>query len=407
MKRAAVHAGERITIEGEEKEHAFAGETTASLRAAPTKTLASVSADVITVGDDVEPRKEPRKDEAPTKRRERKKPRNLLAHVTAPRILSFAGLALLLLSTTMRVSPGFVDAIVIAITLHAVALTIAAWRSLPRFVRGHAAVEEQSREMMAYAVVGGIFLCAPFAFALIDFRWAWLPAVKGESNAAWLVAIGAMLYHVLLGVLFVRCSRKRASLLHALLDAPPFAAMPDETKWGSVEGVVRDPTPVEVGGAERAVATVVKREVRGGSDPDIVTESVLNQGTFFVDAGVGTFELDPTSATWASAVRMVTTDTEKKHTFADVVVIGGRILVAGRAVTPAKGEPARFLAGRAESLVFYATGRDIDARARARSVAWRRATIGGLAFGVVAIGALLAVYGPQLPAMHFEASGDF
>lgn len=113
--------------------------------------------------------------------------------------------------------------------------------------------------------------------------------------------------------------------------------------------------------------------------------------------------IDPSGATWASSVRLVTTDTEKKHVFADVVVIGGNIVVAGRAVTPAKGEPARFLEGRADSLVFYATGRYMDARAKARMHLLRRhAAIGSLVLAAAAIGGLMAIYEPSLPVFHVE-----
>jgi hypothetical protein len=283
---------------------------------------------------------------------------------------------------------------------------------VPRFVRGRSTVEESSKALSATVFTSALLLVSLFILALLsDFRWAWSPPPLGtpEPNASSIVAPGAMIFLVILLATFVFSTRKRASLLGAIVDAPPFTAMPDETKWGSVEGVVRDPTPVAVAGAPRALASVVDTKVRAGSDPDIVTESVLNQGTFFVDSEIGSFELDPTRATWASAVRMVIANEENRHAFADVVAIGGHVVVAGRAVTPAKGEPARFVAGRAESLVFYATARDTGARARARLLLWRRrAAIAGLVLGVGAIGAVLAIYGPELPRIRIEGGGgDF
>jgi hypothetical protein len=273
-------------------------------------------------------------------------------------------------------------------------------------VRGKVAIEDPGGSLVGTTVLTLMAVVTMVMFALMaDVRYAWTapPASVPESNGSWIVGGIAFVCLGLLGFILVRSSQRRSTLLATILDAPPFTAPPDETQWGSVSGVVRDPTPVRVSGGNAALANVIQRDVRPGSDPDIVTESVLNEGTFFIDSSVGTFEIDPSGATWASSVRMVTTDTEKKHIFADVVVIGGHIVVAGRAVTPAKGEPARFIEGRADSLVFYATGRDEDARSKARMHQWRRrAALGMLVVSAVAIGAMMAVYEPELPAFHLE-----
>jgi hypothetical protein len=306
----------------------------------------------------------------------------------------------------MRLSPAQLDFVFIAIVMFATGMLIAALRTVPRFVRGKDVVEDVGGGLVGVTVLAmmGVSTMVLLAF-IADVRYAWTPppAAVEESNASWLVGPAAIGYLVVLAVILLRSSRRRGSLLATILDAPPFTALPDETRWGSVSGVVRDPTPVTVSGGNAALANVIQRDVRPGSDADIVTESVLNEGTFFIDSDVGTFEIDPSGATWASSVRMVTTDTEKKHVFADVVVIGGHIVVAGRAVTPAKGEPARFVEGRADSLVFYATGRDENARTKARMHQWRRlAAIGTLVVGAGAIGGLMAIYEPELPAFHVE-----
>lgn len=419
VKRSAITAGDRVALEGEEEEFAFEDESNTTLRTAPAKKLSAVTADVLATGDDpervlahvVDGRAEEPKKRA--KRKTKKEPeraqRKLVSYVTVPRVLSFLGMLILLGASTMRTSPGFVDAVTLAIVLYGIALTVASTRSLPRFVRGKLSVEELPRGAFASGVLGGLVFASLLCLALLsDMRWAWSlpPAGYRETNASWLVGPGAILFLAFLAGSFVVSTRKRASLLQALLGAPPFTAKPDETKWGSVEGVVRDPTPISVGGAPRALANVIEREVRAGSDPDIVTEEVLNQGTFFVDGDAGSFEIDPRAATWASAVRVVTTDTEKRHVFADVVAIGGRALVAGRAVTPAKGEPARFVAGRAESLVFYATGRDDNARSKVRILLLRRqlAIVALVALIGIVVG-MLVHYEPQLPGLHVEGGG--
>jgi hypothetical protein len=425
VKRAAICAGDRIALDGSEKDFVFEDETKATTRTAPTKKLSAVTADVIAGGDDPEKvlghvvdakpetkkPNEPKKSKKSKKEREREK-KKLLSYVTAPRVLSFVALLIFAAAATMRVSPGFVDAVTAGISLWGTALIVASMRVMPRFVRGKFSVEETSKPVFATAVLACLLLCSLFIIALLqDFRWAWSlpPLGHPEPNASWLVGPGAAIFLVVLLVTFVLSTRKCGSLLGAIVDAPPFGAMPDETKWGSIEGVVRDPTPVAVAGAPRALASIVETKVRAGSDPDIVTESVLNQGTFFVDSDIGSFEIDPTRATWASAVRMVIKDEKDRHAFADVVAIGGHVVVAGRAVTPAKGEPARFVAGRAESLVFYATARDAGARARARLLLWRRrVAIAGLVVGIGAISGILAMYGPELPPIRIEGGGgDF
>jgi hypothetical protein len=423
VKRAAIEDGDRIALAGEEKEFFFE-EAKEGLRDAPKRELSMVSADLVASGSDAEeilahaldgpaaeasPVETPKADKRTRKERE-KKPRTLRSYVTVPRVFVLVGIFLLLVAATMRRSTGFLDAIITANGSFAIATFAWAWRSLPRFVHGNKAVED-TKNAEANVFVGGMLalpLMVVFA-GISDLRYAWSPPPKGveEANASYLVGAIAFIYVTLIFVNFVRSTRRRAALLGTIVDAAPFTAMPDETKWGSIEGVVRDPTPIKVGGGPRALANVIEREVRPGSDPDIVTEKVLNEGTFFIDADVGSFELDPRSATWASDVHQVVTDTEKKKVHADVVVIGGHAVVAGRAVTPAKGQAARFIAGRADSLVFFATARDVDARAKATKILSRRRLAAVLvgAFALSIAGSMVR-YEPELPALHLEGGGD-
>lgn len=398
IERAAIREGDRVVVAGEPLEHAF-DEATARPREPPVRRLTRVRAVAIATGPDAEAlvdralrgnAKRKKKDAKPIER-----PR---LRLDARVVLAAAGALLAIAAFAIPLSPVKVDVAAWAASLFATGAALATAARMPRFVHGGAPVAklaDSHGKILATAAVAVLsFVVFPTFGDAVAYGSARQPPVNGSMVAVVLVAVQIA---VQLGVLAIG-TRRIASLLRVLLRAPLWGPGHLDATWGATEGTVRDPTPVTVDGAPHALANVIEREVREGSAPDIVVEKVLNAGTFFVESDDGSFEVDPTRATWASIVRLAG---EKKTT--DVVPIGGTVLVAGRATRETPGLRARLAQGGPESLVFLATPRGTSARARARSALEARwVGLVVLAACLVALVVTASSLEPQLPAFYIE-----
>jgi hypothetical protein len=414
VERAVIADGMRVVVRGEEHEHAF--DAPQGIRSAPQRRVTRVSAIAIATGANAEEMVgRALAPAAPKVSRNAGVPEGLPSRplgdiVTAARISLVMAAVVALASRTVPVSPWKLDLEVSAMTFVALATWFAYVARVPYFTTHGAKLEDHHpRTFRNVALLAGGVLIFISSFGWgFDLKVAIGNDAKSPQNASPLVIAACISYLALLGGLLVHWTRKTASIVRALASAPALPAGAAEATWGGVLGTVRDPTPTGFSGEETAVEHVVQRKVQRGSDPDIVTESIVNADTFFVDTDDGrTYEIVPWDATWASAVRAVDVDSPMEERYRYVVVIGGRVWVVGRADRAAKGAPPRFEAAGPESLLFYATPSTADPRAKIRRLARMRLAVFvvmlGCAGGMVARAVQLD---RQLPAFHLEGEGS-
>lgn len=256
------------------------------------------------------------------------------------------------------------------ITVHLASLACAALGSFaylacaskaPRFVSGGQPVTKLGDDLRGiWAGFSGVLVTILTLVTILDLSGV-------SKSTSFLAAVMTVLYLLVLGAALHQGTSDGARLLRTLLSAPPIGDGPVEGAWRSAEGTVADPTPTRIAGGKQALAHVVERERREGSESDRVVERIVADGTFFVVMKDRRVEIDPRRATWASEVRVEEeTDEPKKTSVVDVVPIGGSILVAGRATKKQGERIARFAGAGKESLVLYASRRGTSARARAR-----------------------------------------
>lgn len=421
VKRRAVRDGERVALLGDEKDFSFEGEDAAGMRTAPTKKLSAVSAEILAVGDDAEnilakalesppsasKTNEKNKKKKKKEKHRRKKAKHVFGATWGARVVLGIAVVLFALVSLLRTSPIKLDLGCIALSLVALSAAIGYRGSLPRFVREQKTVEDNIRSFTALAIAAPLGLLAFMGFVLIsDSAHA---NATPPSNGSTAVVIVLASWQVALVVILHWFTKKTAALVSVLAKAAPFEEDFRDHAWGSAVGVVRDPTPVNYEGDVHAVAHVVDVRVQSGSDPDIVVEKVINEGTFLVDTRHGrSFELHPKDATWASSVRRLVHKDESHEKSAYVVPLGGSIVVAGRAARPTKkAKTARFAKSGQDGLLFYATAADKDAHAEIRWFAARRV----VAFAVIVAcaGTMIGwavLVAPQLPAFHVEGGDD-
>lgn len=407
VERAVIREGDRVVVAGEALEHAF-DDRTAGPRAAPVRRLTRMKASVIAVGEDADAlvtralRGGKGKKTKPTKPpARRRKP-------SASVVAAAASALFAVLAFVMPRAPLQADFVAWSAGLFAAGAALAAAARMPRFVYGgkpaSIALEDHRKHV---ALATGLALSLAF-FPTFDDAIGYGSTHRSPPiNASYVSVVAVAVQIAVVLFLTARATSRGASLLRVLLRSPSWGPRDLDDVWGATEGTVRDPTPVKIEGEEHAVANVIEREVRSGSDPDIVVEKVLNRGTFFVESDAGSFELDPTHATWASAVRLVPPEENRKDAdrskVTDVVPIGGTVLVAGRASREWKGRPATIAGAGPESLLFFATAAGRSPRARARRVLAVRL------LGLLAVAACLAVLivtasslERELPAFHIE-----
>lgn len=417
IERAVITDGTRVVLRGEESEHAF--DDPKGTRSAPQRRLTRVRAKAIATGKNAEEmiRRALAPVAPPTTSRLAGAPDGMRARragnvITSSRVALLVTALLALASRTVSVSPWKLDLEVAALTSLALAGWFAYVVRIPYFTTHGGKHEDHHPKTFRNVAL----LVSAIALLFSGFFWgedlnAFMAHEKTTPavNASPVVIATAILLLALLGFLVVRWTKRTASVVRALASAPPLPAGAAEATWGGILGTVRDPTPTGFSGEETALEHVVQRGVEHSSDPDLGSsrfekESIVNVETFFVDTDDGrSYEIVPWDATWASSVREVDVDLPDEERYRYVVVIGGRIWIAGRADRQPNGAPPRFEATGPESLLFYATPSTMDPRATIRRIALMRLGVFVLMLGCA--GAMIAravQLDGQLPAFHFE-----
>jgi hypothetical protein len=333
--------------------------------------------------------------------------------------LALVAAGLLVTAGWLRFSPLTVDVASVGIACLAGAGSVWTHARRPRFVRGQQTLTPPKKRgelgypiFIASCLLGGWMY---FFFADLDGQGHRIRPNLAAVNTS-ITALGTVA--VLLVVLFVELQRaalrEEQRLLRTLLDASPLAANGQlRATWGSVEGVVRDPTPVTVEGEAAAMVHVTDQRTRSGdSYPAIVVERMLTHGTFFIDTETRTdFEVHTKAAVWTSTVerRMTTTDADDRQTSTvmQLIPVGGSILVAARALRSKKARTGKLAPTGEESRVLLAT----DAGRSARGVANERLAARSIGVGIVLLcaGALIALGAlaePRLPPFHLSSDKE-
>jgi hypothetical protein len=291
----------------------------------------------------------------------------------------FVVLAVILavVAATTVVSPGRLSLEALALTSFGLAGFCAYVFEVPRFVRNGKAVEDQITWVkMVITIFGFALVCFFVMWGAKDVHEAWESANGGpkpHSNSSHVIVFLCTLYLLTLLTVMLRSTRNVAMVVRVLA-----------ASTRGIAGRVEDPTPVEVGGEDRAVAQIVEKTNRG-SDPEIITEHTLNVGTFVVVTGDGQrVEVNPEASTWASSIRKKPgDDLPQQKRFADVVAIGGNVWIVDDE-----------LGGR----LFYATPAGTSARSRLRLVAAMRLGVALLLLACIAgMVARTAQLAPRLP----------
>ncbi|MDB4993249.1 MAG: hypothetical protein JWM74_681 [Myxococcaceae bacterium] len=416
LKSAAATDGDVVEVYGEATEHSFedAGATT---RDAPKQRVSRLRAIIVGVGPDARAALDAAiglraKAEATAAARTADALRDASQRSEAPRprghLAWFAAAGVVIaVAVAIPLSPLTVDLLACAMGLVASALYFW-WRT-----RAPNLYEGDVRILKSMLDGGGILV------PLVAAGMATLPAIVADfppnhlayrsraiSDSGWITnwseasVVCWAAYIACLGVAVHLASRRSARILSTLLAAPAHPEPPFAKTWGSTMGTVADPTPVELDGEALAVAAIAEEEVQtSGSYFDFTADRILREGSFFVEGAAGTFEVHPARAIWGSAVQRIPSKTppderQMQAVRADVIPIGGRVLVAGRA-SRANGERHGSIdATGPESLVFYAGPAGSDPRAFVSSALRRRSTtiavLALMTFGLAAGGTVVA-----------------
>lgn len=408
IRRERLDDGVRVDVLAEHVEHAFA--EGGGHRSAPARKTASITARAVASGEDASLAMDRivadlAANDSPKKMRRRASRRARRLRWRGGWIgggssaVAFGGAAL------VPFSPLTVDLVVAGIATATLTFTLWGLRHVPRFILDEKHVEDVQKSpdvrVLTIAAAPFFMLAAPPFVADVSAQWTKLPPATPAVNGSMGCCVALVVFALLLTLGVLTTSRRSMRLLRVLLAAPPLPSGPVRA-WGSFEGTVRDPTPVSAEGELAAVMHVVHETVTEGSDPNIFVERVLSKGTFHVDRGGTSFEVDPEGAHWGSAVRIrVQGKDARRRTEKHVVPIGGSVLIAGNAVRQAGANGGSFAATGPESLLFFAAGRGHSARTAARRLFWvRRATLTAiLACGLSGL-ALARWVEPHLPPFH-------
>jgi hypothetical protein len=315
-------------------------------------------------------------------------------------------LAAFIAAAELPLSPLTVDLLACAVGLAASALYFW-WRA-----RAPDLYEADVRVVRSFLDSGGILVAlvavgmATFPMFIEDYppnRLAYRTRAIVNWSEVSVVCWAA--YIACLGVAVYRASRRSSRVLSTLLAAPPHPPPPFTNTWGSTMGTVAAPTrPVQLEGENLVLALVTEEDLSAGASPGALAnfraDRTLKEGSFFVEGAAGSLEVHPGRAVWGSAVQRRFTPTappaarEMVAVRADVLPIGGVVLVAGRASRASALESGSIEATGPESLLFYAGPAGSDPRVALTTAIRRRhavlATLAILTFGVLAGGTVLA-----------------
>lgn len=226
---------------------------------------------------------------------------------------------------------------------------------------------------------GGTQFLAGLVYAMALIAWGWEDAAVAAYAALGLAA---------LALVGGAAGTKTYAALAALRRAPRWDGALGG--WVALEGEVRDPTPITLGGRASALAVAVGMDEGLGSNPDKVVWTRFHEdGTFLVETAAGVVEVSSHELVWAtSATRRLDHGGDgADYQVVEEIPVGGRVLAVGRVEAGAPGGPVRLRAAGTRPALLLATGPHGEPRGWAeRLVAARRVTL----VGVLALAAAAA-----------------
>ncbi len=408
LRSERVDEGARVEVLAEEVEHGF--DERGGHRSAPERRVVRITARAVASGDEPDLAMDRiladlGSNDTPKKKRRRDARSSRAVTWLGGRLCAAMAAVAIVGVAAVPFSPLMVDLAVLGIGALTLWLTLWMLRRVPRFVGGQRGVPDVEKRRTYHLLIVAAFVTfvvwAPPFIADFNARWnvhsPGEPAVNGSPACCFALIVFALM----LVVAVLMLSLRSAKLLRRLLAATPISSGPVRA-WGSFEGTVRDPTPVSAEGQLAAVIHIVDETVTEGSDPNIFVQRVLSKGTFFVDRSGTSFEIDPSGASWASAVtaHLQGKDARRRRE-KQVVPVGGSVLVAGPLVREGDAKSGKLEATGNAPLVFFAAGRGKSARAAARRLLWlwRGTVVAILACGFAGV-ALAAYVEPHLPPFH-------
>jgi len=425
--RSRVMNGARIELLAQDDaEHVFA--VTGSHRTAPARHLARVTARAIATGDDakgiIDRMVTPTATAAhPKHKGTKKKPpdETKASRFDTPvrrveLVIAGIGGLFLALAAWMALSPLSVDFGLLGVSLISAAALAWTLGRIPTFVSGGKRAGKLANTDPGFLFL--MILMLPGTLigitCFFDAGTPWQdPHGPAPYNGSWGSALALFLAGIAQLVAVVLRGNTEARLFRVLLGAPPLPSEgPLAGTWGSFEGIVRDPTPVTAEGEAVAIVHVVSEEIVGGSNPNIYTERVLSQGTFFIDAKDGSgrsIEVHPDGATWASSVGLRIKKERGSKTIVDhvrAVPLRGSVLLAGRAVRAGNEKVGRVEASGRESLLFVAVRAGESARNECRAMLLLRRVGAVIALATIGFSvATVVLLEPKLPKFHIPSEG--
>jgi hypothetical protein len=197
-----------------------------------------------------------------------------------------------------------------------------------------------------------------------------IPASFDGARGVSAVALSMVVVAVSIGII----GEPTYSLHRRLLRATPWRG--EVGGDASIEGVVRDPTPVTVGQRAVAIGRGTGFDAVEGSNPDkLLWHRFHGRGTFLVDTAAGVVEVSPLQAVWSTSIRerVKTHDDDADYEIVEVIPVGARVLAAGRIGPGDAGGPVRLLARGTDPAIIVATSSVGEPRAWLQRLAVARA----------------------------------
>lgn len=385
-----VAAGDDVVVGGSVSEEAFAAD--GGPRAAPTTRPSAMIARVVAVGEDDSARAvaELERERAAVKREappRKKAPTDAGDPRTRPPLAAYVPAALVLVvAFGIALSLGWRRdhyAWTLLVLLGAMAFALRPARFVPDFHARTRSIETVGYgTMMVTRMVLGVI---PVALVLQAIG---TDLSLSERAASLLAASFLLAWAVTVGLVDLHPHRT----LVGLLTAPRWSPGSGATAWAGIEGVVRDPTPIEIAGTRAAIGLVIRMSKGRGSNPDEEEgRSLLRQGTYVIDVGSAPIVVDPEETIWASTARRHPEDSASRYDIEEWIPVGGRVLACGR-IEEENGELHLRAEGTRPAAVF-ATSAAGDPAAFARAV--RRHRLTTIAALVGAAAAELLLRGPR------------
>ncbi|MBX3220642.1 MAG: hypothetical protein KF795_08995 [Labilithrix sp.] len=383
-----VAAGDDVVVGGSVSEEAFAAD--GGPRAAPTTRPSAMIARVIAVGEDANARavaelereraavkrEAPARDKAPTDAGD---PR------TRPLLAAYAPAALVLaVAVAFGIARSFgwqrdQQAWTLLVLLVAMAFALRPARFMPDFHARTRSIETVGYgTMMVTRMVLGVI---PVALVLQSVG---TDLSLSDRAATFLAAFFLLAWAVTVVLVDLHPHRTLAGLLNA----PRWTSGSGTAGWAGIEGVVRDPTPIEIAGTRAAIGLVIRMSKGLGSNPDEEEgRTLLRAGTYVIDVGSTPIVVDPEETIWASTARRHPEDSTSRYDIEEWIPVGGRVLACGR-IEEKNGELHLHAQGTRPAAVF-ATGAAGDPAAFARAVRRHRLTTIAVLVGAAAAALLL------------------